>query len=73
MEKGWGIDLENSDRVGFFGGYNNRISTVDSSGRGEVLGEVDFFSEKKEGVKKEITDLDVNVSLNTSNIVLCYV
>ncbi|XP_042037614.1 WRKY transcription factor 6-like isoform X2 [Salvia splendens] len=68
MEKGWGLDLENSDRVGFFGGksYSNRISPmfpVDSSGRGEVLGEVDFFSEKKEDVKKEIRDLDVNIGL----------
>ena len=63
MEKGWGLDLENSDRVGFFGGKScsSRISPmfpVDSSGRGEVLGAVDFFSEKK-----EIRDLDVNVSL----------
>ncbi|XP_047967706.1 WRKY transcription factor 6-like isoform X2 [Salvia hispanica] len=63
MEKGWGLDLENSDRVGFFGGKScsSRISPmfpVDSSGRGEVLGAVDFFSEKK-----EIRDLDVNIGL----------
>ncbi|KAL1567759.1 WRKY transcription factor, variant 2 [Salvia divinorum] len=76
MEKGWGLDLENSDRVGFFGGKSvfeyssNRISSifpVDSSGRGEHpaahIGEVDFFSEKKEVVKKEIRDLNVNTGL----------
>ncbi|KAL0300845.1 UNVERIFIED_CONTAM: WRKY transcription factor 6 [Sesamum radiatum] len=104
MDKGWGLALENSDRVGFlirnqpvfgFGSsHQNKgliMFPVNSSGREQqpdassppsggdparVLGEVDFFSEKKrpvDVVKKEMIsspaettarrELDVNTGL----------
>ncbi|KAL0321118.1 UNVERIFIED_CONTAM: WRKY transcription factor 6 [Sesamum radiatum] len=104
MDKGWGLALENSDRVGFlirnqpvfgFGlSHQNKgliMFPVNSSGRDDqpaapsppdggdarrVVGEVDFFSEKKKPVdvvKKEVInspaettarrELDVNTGL----------
>lgn len=104
MDRGWGLTLDNSDQVGFFGNkpvFGVNLSPrldhrsnglimfpVNSRGREEqaavssppegeqrvVLGEVDFFAEKKKPitavVKKENShaetstgkELDVNVS-----------
>nr|AKA27896.1 WRKY protein [Salvia miltiorrhiza] len=80
MEKGWGLALENSDRVGFFGSksvfeysqsprLNNRSTMFPAAPppAGEhavVLGEVDFFSAKKRPVDEVKKEINETRDLN---------
>ncbi|XP_057794992.1 probable WRKY transcription factor 31 [Salvia miltiorrhiza] len=80
MEKGWGLALENSDRVGFFGSksvfeysqsprLNNRSTMFPAApppaGEHEVVvGEVDFFSAKKRPVDEVKKEINETRDLN---------